>query len=346
VHIDCAPVNDFGYIGWATGDLAIGGRTPDGGLAVTGTLKLRYKFIDDPETDRDIHVEGTVEKSGQYVTARVVSGADDLESVFFVFAANSPFSAINGPNGSPAYQTQCGASTAIIPHGSDLLPEGAMSFHPGVAGTVEVHVNVVNLGDQPASGTSARASIGSSVTNAELHRSSDGAGSAPSTLNPGEHGYVAVVLPQSAVTRCTQPKVVIDVDHTFQSGAPDPFANDTEQVSTPCMTWSRPISSDALGFDPDPFLVGKTLGNIVGGSEIGRKDGHLCSDCHYDGSGNKYSPPLLAGGSGTIAPTDVIGGTTWAAPGGLAARFLTNPINKPDYLKAVVKQWLDDGARP
>ncbi len=343
VRVDCSAVNDFGYIGWAKGDLAIGGRTADGGLSVKGTLKLRYALFGGAETDRDVQVDGTVEKSGQTLQAKVVSGANDLDSVFFVFQAGNPFSAISGPNGSPAYQTDCGASSATIPHGSDLLPQGELSFVDLGNGTVEAHVNVVNDGDQPASGTTGHAQVAGTVAAAELHRASDGSLAA---LGSGENGYLKVVLPAGVLSRCTSPEVVLDVDRSMQSGDPDPFANDRASVVAPCMTWSRPMSADALGFDPDPILVGKTLGGIVGGAEVGRKDGNLCSHCHYDGSGNTYSPPVLPDGSITINPTDVIGGTSWAAPNGLASRFLTNPINKPDYLKAIVKQWLDDGARP
>jgi hypothetical protein len=202
------------------------------------------------------------------------------------------------------------------------------------------------VGNEPAGGAAGRAKVGGTTASAVLVQDAGGTAAAPNTVNPGEHGRVKVVVPKSEVARCAHPQVEIDVDHTFQSGAPDPFANDAAQVSTPCMTWSSPMTEESLGFAPDPFLAGKTLGGIVGGAEIGRKDGQKCSACHYTGSGNTYAPPVAASGAATIAPTDTIGDTTWAAQGGWASRFLTNPINKPDYLKAVVKQWLDDGARP
>ena len=318
-------MNDFGYIGWAKGDLQIGARTPDGAFTVSGTLKLRYKFIDAPETAKEVQVEGTLDKGGQYVSARVMLGADDLESVYFVLSPNSPYSAINSPNGGPAYQTQCDASTADIPQGSDLRPEGSMRFYDRGDGTIGVRVNVVNIGNQPASGASGRARIGTSTADAKLHPYIDGTATAPNAVPPGGRGYIEVVLPQNALARCMQPQVVIDLDHKFQSGAPDPFANDTAEVWTQCVTWSRPISGDSLGFDPDPFLEGKTLGNIVGSSEVGRKDLKLCSQCHHEASGNKYSPPLPSDGSGVIHPTDLIGGTTWAAPGGWAVSVPHQP---------------------
>jgi hypothetical protein len=346
VHVDCAPVNDFGYVGWAEGDLAIGPRTADGAFEVSGTLRLRYRFVDDAETANDVQVEGTVDKHGQYVSARVVSGADDLERVFFALPPSAAHSSIDGPNGSPAYQTRCGASTADVPQGSDLRPEGSMRFYDRGDGTIGVQIDVLNIGNQPASGASGRARIGTSTAAAELHAYFGGTATTPHTVNPGERGYVKVVLPQGALTRCVKPQTVIDLDHTFQSGDPDPFANDTAEVWTQCLTWSRAIGWDSLGSAPDPFLEGKTLGNIVGSAQVGRKDGNLCSKCHYDVSGNRYAPPLPKDGSATVDPTDAIGDTTWAAPGGWAARFLASPIGKPDYLKAVVQQWLDDGARP
>lgn len=350
VHIDCAPVNDFGYIGWAKGDLEIGGRSEDGAFTVRGGLQLRYKLIDEPETTKEVQVEGTIDKYGEYVSARVMSGAEDLESVLFVLA-NRAASAINSPNGGPAYQTHCGASTADIPQGSDLKPEGSMTFYVLGDGTIGVHLNVVNIGNQPTSSARGRVMIGASTADAELHRGTDGDDTDPMVnLNPGERGYIRVALPPNALARCMHPRVVIDLDHTFQAGAPDPFANDTGEVWTQCMTWSRPISADSVDsrrFDPtDPFLIGKTLGNIVGGSEVGRKDGRRCSECHYKESGNRYSPPVEKDGSGTIDPTLQIGDTTWAASDGWVRRFQTNPIGKPDYLKAALQQWIDDGARP
>ena len=80
--------------------------------------------------------------------------------------------------------------------------------------------------------------------------------------------------------------------------------------------------------------------------EIGRKDNALCSACHNAANvGNAYHPPVAAGQSATINPTDVILGKTWAD--GWAASFLTTQASpKPDYLKVIVQQWLDDGALP
>jgi hypothetical protein len=339
-------VNTFGYIGWAKGDLPIGARTPDGALAVSGTLKVRYEFIDGPEADADVQVDGTIDAGGQYVSAKVSSGTKDLESVYLVLAKGSPFSALHSPGGGPAYQTECSASTAVIPHGSDLRTSGALRFLERSDGSLDVHVDVVNVGDRATGGATGRVKIAGLTATAALHSASAAAGAPAANLGAGEAGYLEAVLPKGALARCAEPQVTLDVDRTMQAGAPDPFANDTAKVSTPCVTWSRKIDANALGSDPDAFLVGKTLGGIVASAEVGRKDGKLCSSCHYQGSGNTYSPSVQAGASATIAPTDTIGGTTWAAPGGLASRFLSNPVNKPDYLKAIVKQWLDDGAWP
>jgi hypothetical protein len=328
VRVDCAPVNEFGYIGWAKGTLAIKNRTSDGSFIVQGGLHLRYKFIDGPEVTKDVQVEGTIDRHGQYVSALVVSGAPDLESVFLVLSSSAD-SHFDGPNGSPAYQTRCGASTAEVPQGSDLRPEGSMRYAVHGDKSIGLMIDVVNIGNQPASGTRGRVMIGTSTADAELSRWIDATETTAAKLNPGEHGFIWVVLPPNTLARCMQPKVVIDLDHTFQSGAPDPFGNDTAEVWTPCMTWSRPITADSIDpwrFDPtDPFLIGKTLGKIIGSYEIGRKkpDGtpeFRCSHCHFTGSGRPYSPPVAKDESGTIGPTDLIGDTTWAAGWVIASR--------------------------
>jgi hypothetical protein len=105
-------------------------------------------------------------------------------------------------------------------------------------GTVRAQIGVVNIGNEPASGASGRATIGTSTVSAALHQDSGGTATRPNTVNPGERGYIEVVLPESAFARCVQPQVVIDVDHTFQSGDPDPFANDSATLAIPCLTWS------------------------------------------------------------------------------------------------------------
>jgi hypothetical protein len=340
MRLDCAPVNDFGYIGWASGTLEVKERTSAGSFYVEGDLELRYKFIDDPETVKVARVEGVVEKNGEYVSANVVSGADDLESVFF-YLGSGVDSRIDAPNGSPSYQTRCGASTAQLPRGSDLYPLGTMRFTTNPDGTLDVQLDVQNVGNEPTSGASGRVRIGGATVSAALIASLGG-----DTLGPGDTGYLEASMPAGSLTRCAQADVVIDVDHAFQSGEPDPFANDGATASTPCLAWSTPISASSMGTPPDPFLEGKTLGGIVSSLEVGRKDNNRCSACHYGTSGNVYSSPVAAGGSGFIGATDIINGTSWAAPGGYAERFLTSSINKPDYLKAVVQQWLDDGARP
>jgi hypothetical protein len=234
-----------------------------------------------------------------------------------------------------------------LPHASDLRADGALRFSDRGDGTTDVQVNVVNVGDRPASGASGHVKVGGATAVGDLQQLPGGTATTPNTLNPGDRGFLHLVVPQGTVARCTHTKVELDLDHAFQSGDPDPFANDAASVETPCITWSRPIDDDAAGsaFAPDPFLAGKTLGGIVGGSQIGRKDGQSCTACHYSGSGNPYSPPLAQGGSGTIAPDETIGTSTWDAPDGYAAKFL-QVATKPQYLKDVFDQWLKDGALP
>jgi hypothetical protein len=237
VRVDCAPVNDFGYVGSARGDLAIAGRAEDGAFAVQGRVELRYRLTGHHESSKAVELDGTLDADGRIVSARVVSGADDLEGVFLVLAAGVD-SHLDGPGGSPSYQTRCAASTVALPRGADLRPDGSVSLNGDGSGTMRVQIGVVNIGNEPASGASGRATIGTTTASATLHPRPGGTSRAPNAVQPGEHGYVEVTVPESTFADCRQPQVVIDVDHTFQSGDPDPFANDTATLTVPCVTFA------------------------------------------------------------------------------------------------------------
>jgi hypothetical protein len=157
--------------------------------------------------------------------------------VFLVLAAGAD-SHLDGSGGSPSYETRCEASTVTLPRGADLRPDGSVSLNGDGSGTVRVQIGVVNIGNEPASGPSGRAAIGTTTASATLHPRPGAASSAANTVQPREHGYVEVVVPESTFAGCSQPEVVIDVDHTFQSGDPDPFANDTATLTVPCVTFS------------------------------------------------------------------------------------------------------------
>jgi hypothetical protein len=339
-------VNDFGYIGWASGTVTVGERTGDvdGSLTANGTLELRYAFFGEPETVKTVVIEGSVDKNGQWMRGVVVSGAPELESVFFSFLPDVD-SRIDAPNASPSYQTRCTATAMNLPRGSDIVPEETMSVTKNGDGTVTVQVHVVNVGNEPAHGAG-RVRVGGATASAVLVERPDFAGVVPDTLRAGARGYLEAVIPDSAFVHCTRPLIDVDVDGTLQAGLPEPFANDASSANAPCLTWSTPITRHVLDFEPDPFLVGKTLGNIVSSAEIGRKDNALCSACHNSSSvANPYHPPVAAGQSATIGPNDDILGKTWA--NGWASGFLTTQASpKPDYLKVIVQQWLDDGAFP
>jgi hypothetical protein len=353
VTVECRPVNDFGYIGWAKGTVEVGERSGDvdGSLKVKGRLQLRYNLFGAPETAKEVELDGKVDKDGQWMGGDIVAGAPELESVFFSFLPDVD-SRIDAPNLSPSYQTRCVATDMNLPRGSDLVPEDTIRVtHNGDGtgagdGTLTVRVYVVNVGNEPAYGATGRAKVGGGTVSAKLVENGDFVGATPDTIRAGARGWVEVVIPEGAIIYCTRPLIDIDVDGTFQSGEPDPFGNDASSASAPCLTWTTPITRDALDFEPDPFLVGKTLGNIVSSKEIGRKDNALCSACHNSAIvGNPYHPPVAPGQSATINSTDVILGKTWTNE--WAAGFLTTQNSpKPDYLKAIVQQWLDDGAFP
>jgi hypothetical protein len=346
-------VNDFGYIGRAKGTVEVGERSGDldGSLRVKGTLQLHYQLFGDPETAKEVQLDGKVDKNGEWMGGSIVSGAPELESVFFSFLPDVD-SRIDAPNGSPSYQTRCKATAMKLPRGSDLVPEDTMRVtHNGDGtgagdGTLTVQVHVVNVGNEPTSGATGRARVGAGTASAKLVESADFPGATPNVIRAGARGYVEVVIPELAIIHCTRPLLDVDVDRSFQSGEPDPFGNDASSALAPCLTWTTPITRDALDFEPDPFLVGKTLGNVVSSKEIGRKDNALCSACHNSANvGNPYHPPVAPGQSATIDPTDVILGRTWTNE--WAAGFLTTQNSpKPDYLKVLVQQWLDDGALP
>jgi hypothetical protein len=346
VTLECTPVNDFGYIGWATGTVEVGERTGDvnGSLKATGTLQLRYGPFGETPTEKMVVLDGSVDKDGQWIGGDVVSGAPELESVFFSFLAGVD-SHIDAQNASPSYQTRCTATAMNLPTASDLVPEQTMTVTDNLNGTLTVQVHVVNVGTQPARGAG-RAKVGSATASARLVETGNFAGAQPDVIRAGARGYLEVVIADTAITHCTQPLINIDVDRSIQSGQPDPFGNDASSAPAPCLTWTTPITRSALDFEPDAFLVGKTLGNIVSSKEIGRKDNALCSACHNTANtANPYHPLVAAGQSATINANDVILGQDWTNYWSI--RFLaTQTSPKPDYLKKIVQQWLLDGAYP
>jgi hypothetical protein len=233
---------------------------------------------------------------------------------------------------------------------SDLRPEGTMRFYGG-GSDIGVQINVTNVGNFAATGPSGQVNIGGRVAPAALYQYFGGSATTANTLNPGERGYLLVHLPTGSLTPCTRYLVHIDTTRTMQSGLPDPFVNDEATVGTQCLQWTTAINSDNF-FISDPLINGKSISKIVSSAVVGRRDGLLCSHCHYAGSGNPYSPPVARDGTATITPNDVISGRTWAGPGGWARAFLSMPTDvpnlvssKPFYLQALIQTWIDDGEK-
>jgi hypothetical protein len=241
----------------------------------------------------------------------------------------------------------------LVPLSSDLKMDGTMRFY-GAGSSLGVQMNVINIGNIAATGPSGQVNVGGYTAAASLHQYFGGTSAAANTLNPGERGYLMAYLPLGAIGPCNKYLTHIDTSRTIQTssgGAPDPFVNDEANVATQCLEWTTPISSDNF-FISDPVINGNTLGRIVSSITVGCKDGLLCSHCHFSGSGLPYSPPVARDGNASIWPSDVIGGRTWAGPGGWAQAFIHMPTDvaglvssKPFYLQALVQTWVDDGER-
>lgn len=229
---------------------------------------------------------------------------------------------------------------------ADLVLEGTMRFYGWESpqnGNVSVQIDVKNVGNAPAAGTSAiyAANV---VRPGALYQYWGGTATAPNVLNPGERGYVLMQIPLSFIKQCRTYTVELDLDHTmqFERNHSGVFTNDLGQVRTQCLTYNSPITTDLLGHVPDPVLQGKRLSEIVGSFVQGSPAGK-CSSCHFTGSGRPYSPPVVQGGTGNIRRTDVIGGQTWGFPGGWVDDFAAVPW-KPADLKQALRMWVDNGS--
>jgi len=240
----------------------------------------------------------------------------------------------------------------VAPTSADLKMDGTMRFYGG-GSDLGVQLNIVNIGNAAATAASGLINIGGFTVTATLHQYWDGSPPPADTLLPGKRGYLMAHLPLGSLAPCQKFLTHIDINRNMQfatGGAPDPFVNDEADVATQCLGWNTPITTDNF-FISDPLINGRTLLQIVSSQVVGRKDGKLCSACHFIGSGLPYSPPVAQNGSAVIWPNDVINGRTWAGPGGYARSFLAQPTDqpvvnsKPFYLQALVQTWIDDGER-
>jgi hypothetical protein len=239
------------------------------------------------------------------------------------------------------------------PHSVDLKMDGTMRFYGG-GSNLGVQLNVFNIGDTAATVASGMVNIGGFNASATLHQYWDGSPPPADTLLPGKRGYLMAYLPLGALQPCQTLLTHIDTTKTMQfasGGAPDPFVNDEANVSTQCLGWNTPITSDNFSIS-DPVINGKTIMQIVSSLTIGRLDQKVCSECHFANSQLPYSPPVSQFGNGQIWPDDVINGRTWKGPGGYARSFLLQPTDMPTlrnskgfYLQELIRTWIEHGER-
>jgi hypothetical protein len=333
ITVQCSPLNDFGYIASASGALQFGSRLPDGKFTVNGTLTTNTRLFGDPDRIRNVTIAGTVDQYGSSMFADVLSGADDLVSVFANFQ-NSPGGSHVLATNTTEYQTACTGSVVQMPAVADLKLDGALR---GVAGG-RVQIDVTNIGTVAVTGGSIKIRVGTTNAVGSLHAKAGHPTAPANTLNPGYAGYIEAPL-SLAIGRCQTHNVLIDTDRTVQSGSFDPFTNDSGPLSTPCLRWDTVITAETLGITPDPLLSFKTLGQIVNSQVVARSDGNRCNVCHNAGSSRPYRPS-----AGTITPSTVINGRSWAGFDGWATQFQSAP-SKPTYLKDAFRRWLDDGGQ-
>jgi hypothetical protein len=210
---------------------------------------------------------------------------------------------------------------------SDLKPDGVMRFYSHDSASLGVQINVTNIGNMAAWAPAGSVTINGTAQDGVLYQYYGGTAQMANTVNPGEHGYILVYVPNGTLAPCAQYTVHIDTGHNMQAGLPDPYANDTATVATQCLSWTATINSNNFTIAGAP-LAGSSLGRVVSSFDIGRTDGLRCSACHFQNApGRSYQPPVAQNSSAAISPGQVINGLTWSQPGGWADRFLLRPTD-------------------
>lgn len=231
---------------------------------------------------------------------------------------------------------------------ADLRLEGTMRFYgweSPVDGNVSAQIDVKNVGNAPATGSSGRVYAANVVRPTALYQYWGGTATAPNTVNPGERGYLLLQIPLWFIKQCQSYTVQLDLDHTMQyeRGYTGVFDNDLGQARTQCLTWDSPITTELLGHVPDPLLQNKRLSEIVGSFVQGSPAG-LCSSCHHvNASTRRYSPDVAPGSTSNIRKTDVIDGQSWAFAGGWVDDFAAVAW-KPADLKLAFQIWIANGS--
>lgn len=335
IEIECHAANDFGYVAQVHGTLGVTGLAEYGLFRVRGELMVKTWFYDDrePEQAQSVTVQGSVGAS--YLNAEVRSGGE-LTSMLLAF--QSPMSQVNATNGTN-YQTDCSQSVVELPKVADLIPLDTLRFTDLANGSQAAQISVLNNGSVALTEGLVQVRIAGHVATGALFESVGGG----TTLEPLQQGYIEVELPAATLARCGEYEVTVDFDQRLQSGPFDPFSNDTERQTTPCLRWNTTITVESLGTTPDPLIEGKSLGAIVSSEVAGRVDNNgnlqLCSACHFaGGSTQRYHAP-----AGPITPNQNTDGWAWNAAGGWADQFRAQSF-KPEYLKQAFLRWQQDGA--
>ncbi len=332
VEVKCVAKNQFGYVATVNGTLRLTKHDFPQGFLVKGKLKVQTAQYGQPFKNAKFKVTGDLDVTGHYAFVEPPPGKP-IKHINLVFGPAD--SSVNTSNIS--YQTDCSQSLVKLPKGSDLVLEHTMRHYPNGNGQIGVQIDVVNIGNKPAHAPSGQVNVAGITVNGALYQYYGGtADPGANTVNPGERGYIKVLLPSGTLARCNQYDVKIDLGHTMQSGQPNPFGNDAGKARTPCLKWNTPITSFEITSEPDPLIKNHSLAEIVSSKWVARSDGKLCNACHFVGSGKPYSPP-----AGDIAYNQTVGAGTWETK--WAAEFIGQGI-KPQYLKDAFQQWLNDGS--
>ncbi len=119
-----------------------------------------------------------------------------------------------------------------------------------------------------------------------------------------------------------------------------------DNVSTSPLFWTSTISSMNAGEGATPETIETSIAEIIESKVSVRSDKLLCSHCHSPGSSVAYQPPT-GNVDFQIDPDTEVDGRTWAGPDGWAERFISRDsrvgFQKPLYLRALFRKWVNDG---
>jgi hypothetical protein len=384
VEVACVQDSSASFKATATGLVRAKLRDARGDYALEGELDVTIQAWDQPTHSEHLMVRGSSPsmQSGLHAGLEVINAtADGYQNVFIRAgddALSSDRSTLSARDPRPnaldpiaGYSMSCSASRVRLPPITDLRLDRTWSYSlvPPEPGSLFLNnaLLVENIGNQTLSPRPIRVRVDGREVAGQLHPLSTGDSSIP----PGFSGFIQLDLPFGSIARCATFEVELDLDKTVQQGqwsSPSaipagfsPYGNDREQAKSPCLTWTTPIDYYTLGTRVGSGLISNvTLQEIVSSEVVARESDHqLCSFCHHANEQNvRYfaadglieATQSLPGKQVIGAGTEVDVSWTWAQNGGWAERFLLQDgepgeQNKPEYLKAVFRRWLQDGAR-